>query len=175
MFLCCLSTLSASLLTVLETTSDIGLFDPHTGAELDNSSTLGHKQVTVCARFFNYQFTTHNYENPFQFLLGFGKAGAIGSQWQNSDLKVITTLGGQFGIPIWDMKVWNHICIIPDLIKGNLSIIMNGKTVLKKDFKSDLSFLDTNLFLMGHNCFKVFFPFTDIATYKLNLPRCQFI
>jgi hypothetical protein len=22
-----------------------------------------------------------------------------------------------------------------------------------------------------HNCFKVFFPITDIATYRLNLPR----
>ena len=26
-----------------------------------------------------------------------------------------------------------------------------------------------------HNCFKVFFPITDIATYRLNLPRGQFI
>ena len=55
--LCCLSTVSMSLLTILETTSDLGLFDPHTGAQIDNSSTLGHKQVNVCARFFNYQLT----------------------------------------------------------------------------------------------------------------------
>ena len=28
---------------------------------------------------------------------------------------------------------------------------------------------------LTHNCFTVFFPITDIATYRLNMPRGQFI
>ena len=146
--LCCLGTVSSSLLTVLETTSDLALFDPHTGAQLDNSSTLGHNKVTLCARFLNYQFATH-IKDDWQSLLGWGKQG-IGSHWQDSDLTGSVYLGGVSRFPIWDIEVWNHICILIDLDLKVLKTVMNGKTVVNQPLKSDLSILDNSLTLMGY-------------------------
>ena len=114
LFLCCLSSVFSSQLTVLKTTSDLAVFDPHTGAQLDNSSFLGQKQVTICSRFFTYQFTTHQYENPMQSLLILRGAGGISNKWQEYELTGLATLGGWFEFPIWDVKVWNHVCIMLD-------------------------------------------------------------
>ena len=146
--LCCLNTVSSSLLTVLETTSDLAMFDPHTGAQLENSSTFAHKKVTVCARFLTHQFTTHTYEEPNQVVIAWGFEGVF-SWWDGFDLKSAAKFGDWFRFPIWDMEVWNHVCIILDAGRGNLRIIMNGEPVLDIDCKADLSILDGNLSMMG--------------------------
>ena len=175
LYLCCLSPVSSSLLTVLETTSDLAVFNPHTGAQLDNSSTLGYQQVTICAMFFTYQFTTHQYEKHLQSLLGWGKE-AIGSFWLESDLTGIVNSGGLFKFPIWDMKVWNHVCIMLDSVNKDLTIVMNGKSVFNLPLKSDLSILDTNISLMcyptpsGYNM-SFFGRMTDVNMWSLSLSK----
>ena len=149
LYLCLLDTVSSETLTVLETTSNMSLFSPNSGAELASSSLLGHNQVTVCARFMTYQFTTHLSENPSQCLLWWGSTSSTGlySTWLGSDLQA-----GMFSyvFPIWDMNVWNHVCLMIDSVTKDIMIIVNGKLMIKRhDFDLNNSFMNENLSIMG--------------------------
>ena len=163
-----LSTVSTSLVTVLETTSDLGAFDPHIGAEVDNSSTLGHIQVTVCARFLIYQFTSH----PSQCLLWWDKEGIYSSS------KAVASFGAYHSFPIWDIQVWNHVCIILDSVSADLRIVLNGETVLDVHLEADISPLDKNLSIMGKPStsgylYSMFGRMTDVNMWSRSLTEVE--
>ena len=63
----------------LKTLGDLSTFRPNTGAELGSSSLMGQEDVTICARFVTYQFTTHLYKSPLQVVLQLGAVTLLGS------------------------------------------------------------------------------------------------
>ena len=159
------------MLTVLETTTNLEEFDPHTGALLDNSSTLGHKQVTTCLRFLTYQFTTVS--GTVQFLFGWGGT-FIGSGWQGSELTGLGVMGGWFWFPIWDIKIWNHVCIMLNSVTEDMTVVLNGEKVLNRNMKWDLSLMNTNLSIMGYPTmssysYSLFGKITDVNMWSHSL------
>ena len=167
-FLCLLSlsffnTVWTSQLTVLETTSSLAAPLTQSGARLANSSTLGHEKVTVCARFLNYQFSS-----PVQSLLGWNKT-SVGSVWQGHELTGVGAFGDWFSFPVWDMQVWNHICIMLDSASSNLKVVLNGETVTNRDLKSDLKNMDSNLSLFGYPTMSFLGQITDVNMWSRSL------
>ena len=135
-----------------------------------NSSTLGHNQVTVCARFLTNRFTDEAYHGVF----GWGSK-AIVSVWDpNLGLIAGASLGGLHQFPVWDMMVWNHVCIMLDSVTENMRVVMNGKTTLEANLEADISILDHNLTLMGYltpsgYAFSLFGRMTDVNMWSRSM------
>ena len=156
LYLCCQGGAFSEHLTVLDTTSDLSVFSPWglgTGAELDKSSTLGHKEVTVCARFLNHQFTTFLDDEPKQFIFTWASTElhlGIVSSWEDFGITGKLFLKSTWIIfkeIKWELNVWNHICVMLDSVTNILRIIMNGETAFyRTDLEFDVSLLDANLF-----------------------------
>ena len=149
MLLGCLSLAASELMTVLQTTEDISKFEPSSGAELSNSSLLGQKKVTICARFLTHQLTTHMYDKPFQDLLIMKPLYLLYNEW-SPDIKSATYVGSYHSFDIWDLGVWNHVCIMLNAESGILETMINGKKKLSvKGYKPDQSTLSNNLTIMA--------------------------
>ena len=138
----------SNLVTVLQTTSDLSQFSPTSGAELDNSSLFGHKQVTVCASFLTYQFTSQKYAN----ILALRKyVWLLQTNWRlpDTDIRGCTDMNESSKLfPIWDLGVWNHACIILDSISENVKMIVNGKMVV-----NNIPYLSKWLVVLIFNCY----------------------
>ena len=67
----CLSTRALNL-KVISTDAGASLPDKDGRAELLNSSLVKYSQVTLCARFLTYHFSTHSDSGPEQILLSSG-------------------------------------------------------------------------------------------------------
>ena len=135
-------------MTVLQTSSDLSQFDSVSGAELYNSSLLGHKQVTVCARFFNHQFTSQTYLNILVYRqtlqLLTSKKIAI------NDIRGVTRVDRPILFKVWDIRMWNHACILLDASSGTVKTVINGRTVANTNFSFDHSLLAGNLTMMAY-------------------------
>ena len=108
--------------------------------------TFNHLICKTLKLFSNGFLKSHKY---LQNLFGWGGQG-VGSRWQDLDVIGLVMLGGQHNFPIWDIEVWNHLCIMLDSVTENINLVMNGKTVLNDNLKEDISILDHNLSLMGN-------------------------
>jgi hypothetical protein len=64
---------------VLKTTRDLSKFEPTSGGELKFSSLHELEELTICARFMTYQFSTHLYALPFHSLLQYEGITLLGS------------------------------------------------------------------------------------------------
>ena len=65
------------------------------------------------------------------------------------DPKFRVILGEVHKLPVWDLKVWNHVCLILDSVTAKILTVMNGDTILHEHLKVDLSLLDQNISLLG--------------------------
>ena len=136
---------------VLKTPGDLSTFRPDTGAELGSSSLSGQEDVTICARFVTYQFTTHLYKSPLQVVLQLGAVTLLGSytmlpppshwhgffresivdQWQNGNVVAFSDTDGFRFFPSWHPgeENWNHACIIASSERRKYKIVVNGAVV----------------------------------------------
>ena len=146
-FLCCLSPVCSEPLTVLESPQNVSDFVPTSGAALHNSSLQGQKQITMCARFLNHQFTANNY----QALLTIAQDHTILWSTWNPEINAGTSLPLRL-FKVWDLGVWNHVCCMLDSTLSQSQIILNGKTILlSNDYSTDHNtFPDHNLSIMGY-------------------------
>ena len=128
--LCYFVIVSSEPIRVFQTSDDISQFNQHSGAQIKNSSLFGQEKATICARFLNYQFTGYDHQNIFSF-------GIFGVHMGSTTLFVEGEQNGMFVFtgwvqyaPIWDLGVWNHICVLMDAEALTLKLIMNGEIVL---------------------------------------------
>ena len=122
--LCCLCGVSSELIKVLQTTDDRSVFRPGSGAELNNSSLAGQKEVTICARFLIQQFLEQ------QVILSLGKHYLMASALLKDTFLVGTLDRVVNNFLIWDLAVWNHVCIILSSTLGTARTVLNGKAML---------------------------------------------
>ena len=143
------SGLSSELVTVLQTTSDLSQYESVSGAELYDSSLLGHKQVTVCARFLSYQFTSQKYLNILVYRLNLQLLTSQVMPIDINDIRGVTIILDR---PIlfkpWDIRVWNHACIVLDASSGSVKTVINGKTVANTKLSFDHSVFAGNLTIL---------------------------
>ena len=162
---------STESITVLQTTRNLSIFTPNSGAELRFSSLLGQEDVTICARFNTYQFTTNMYSEPLQLLLVLGDNYLLGSytmlpppspwysyfhdriggKWQNGNAMGFGLVNELLNVfPVWKPGGWNHVCIIASSTERNYKTVINGDDVYEGlDFTADLRKVDKNLTFMG--------------------------
>ena len=143
--LCGIILVSSEMLTVLQTSDDLSKINPNTGAELLDSSLYGLEKVTICAR-----FVTHQFNLDLVALLSLPRLYPLWSFSGTLDI-VGHAHGGEF--TIWDLKVWNHICILLDSTADMLQTTMNGETVLKMEKYGSYGYthsdIHNNLAVMG--------------------------
>ena len=140
-------------LIVIQTTGDLSKFQPGTGAELANSSLLGQEEVTICARFLTYQFTTHLYPWPYHVPLSYGEGlVSLFTSWsQEGDLQAGLFTDTVSSLPVWELALWNHICIMVNSRSNFIQVVMNGETVLfDPKYGLEHNMFDKNLRIMGY-------------------------
>ena len=157
---------------VLQTISDISLFDSTSGAELAGSSLFGHKQATVCARFLTHQFTSQQYQNTLVYS---SKLRLLATRWiSDTDIRGITMVKNKFLFDIWDITVWNHACVKLDSISGVVKTFMNGDIVLEANTFYDHSHVADSLTMMNgtkeeSNLNALFGRLTDVNIWSRSL------
>ena len=120
--LCFLSVVSSELIKVLQTSNDLSVFSPGSGAELRNSSLVGQKQVTICARFMTHQFIKN------QHILAV------------NDMYLLHTAG------FWAAET----CIMLNSALGTVKTMLNGEVMfLFEDYNQQHINLTKNLVLMA--------------------------
>ena len=133
-------------MTVLETPSELSVIEKNSWAELGNSSLLGQKKVTVCARFLNYQIPSE-YQNILVFSEG---VRLLKSEWvSDTEIYGSTYLGHTYLFSIWKLQVWNHVCIMIDSVSKTVQTVLNGKIVATDRAWIDHSALTDSLTIMG--------------------------
>ena len=146
---------------VLRTTSDLATFQPMSGATLSYSAPAGHDTVTICARFLSYQFL--GYHKLIQFGgLAFGSYtmvepldpswGEVISSWQNGNVVGFVETDTLKTFPIWNLNIWNHVCISISFKDLFIHIVLNGETIHKDTyFEVGDEEMNRNLVVMGTN------------------------
>ena len=125
---------------VLKTSGELSNFDQTSGAHLIFPAHTGAKGVTLCLRFFSYQFYL-----KYQKLIDFAgvSVGAysmmepvdlfweevMDSSWRNDNTVGFVETDTLKTFPIWDLNVWNHLCISIDYESMHVFIILNGESV----------------------------------------------
>ena len=151
LFFCILNYVHGAYVTVLQTSESVSKFEPYAGAELLNTSLFGQNDVTICTRFFTYQFTTHKYDKPYQNILVLKKQYLLYSKWV-----IKNTIVGRAWIEyshnfgVWDLGVWNHVCVMLNSDNGTVRTVLNEKTIINmNDYGGMHSKENTNVFIMG--------------------------
>ena len=143
---CSLKPVSSVLLTVLQTPDDLSQFEANSGAVLANSSLFGHTDVTICARFLTYQFIDQKYQN----VLVLKNLYLLYSEWNTNDVIGSTWTDYSHPFPVWDMRVWNHFCIMMSSKSRTMMSVLNGHIhIVDTDYGVDHSKIADNLTVMG--------------------------
>ena len=134
---------STTLIKVLKTTKNLSTFTGTSGAELISSSHADYEAATVCARFLSYQF------HPFyQILIQFGHVNfglftmrelrervwdEVITEWQDGNTTGFIWTSMLKTFPIWNLNVWNHVCISGRFKDSHILAVMNGEIVFEDD------------------------------------------
>ena len=158
---------------VLRTTKDLSTLQPNIGGELHSSSLLGHQELTICARFSTFKFSTHLHDEKTQTVLRVGRIhllssytmlpqqssqgtiweNMIGNKWQNGNAVGYSNGDKNSIFTIWKMgeNIWNNVCIIASSSRRTYKMILNGETVYEgNNYRGGLSTESSNLRFMGN-------------------------
>ena len=125
-------------------------------AEILNSSLGKYPEVTLCARFLTYHFSTPPDNHPFQTIISYGTYQLLGCfvarscdqlyrgctehnrekvethQWIRGKVFGNSYLtGNNYYYPVWSPAVWNTACITVRTSQQHYRININGLTVLQ--------------------------------------------